>query len=213
VTSNRAGTMSATTDRIIRLLSSPARSRPNRCRSRDQPPTRIARPRPSRLLPTMEPVIVAFTTPADPRARMKSARISSAALPKVTLSRPPIAEPAVAASCSVARRIQSARGTIARPASRKTRTGPAPSRGARTESGTSARGARRPIRRVSIGAPCRSLGGLGHLCSNGHHVCSGRAGRDRGSASARGVGDPPGRCSARPHVRSRLQHPRWCGVH
>jgi hypothetical protein len=47
----------------------------------------------------------------------------SAVLPKVTLSRPPTAGPARLASCSVARRIHSASGTMASTLLTKTQIG------------------------------------------------------------------------------------------
>ncbi len=72
----------------------------------------------------IEPVICPFTTEVSPVLRTKSARINSAVLPKVTFSKPPIAEPARCASCSVARRIHSASGTIATTAQMKVQSGP-----------------------------------------------------------------------------------------
>ena len=58
------------------------------------------------------------------------------ALPKVTFSSPPIAWPAVAASCSVLRRIQSASGMIAAAAPAKTHTSGAPKWSRASDSGT-----------------------------------------------------------------------------
>jgi hypothetical protein len=55
--------------------------------------------------------------------RTNRANISSAALPKVTLSKPPTEGPARLASWSMARRIHSASGTMARTALRKIHSG------------------------------------------------------------------------------------------
>src|SRR5207237_5248466 len=100
-------------------------------------PARIARPRPSRLLPMIEPVIVAFTTPMLPERRTNSARMNSAALPKVTLSSPPMAGPARSATCSVARRIQAPSGMMAAAAAANTHIGGACSSASASDSGTS----------------------------------------------------------------------------
>ena len=61
--------------------------------SRPSPPTNIAAPRTSRMLPMIEPMIEALTTSWRPWPSAKRAMISSGALPKVTLSRPPMPGP------------------------------------------------------------------------------------------------------------------------
>ena len=75
----------------------PALSRWNSCFSRPMLPTTIARPRPKRLVPMIDPVICARTTSAFPAASTNTARISSAMLPKLIFSNPPIAVPTRAA--------------------------------------------------------------------------------------------------------------------
>src|SRR4051812_34535112 len=84
--------------------------RSNRWRSWRSPPTNIAAPRTSRMLPRIEPISDALTTSCRPAPSAKSAMISSGALPKVTLSRPPIPGPERAASSSVALPISAAVG-------------------------------------------------------------------------------------------------------
>ena len=61
----------------------------------------------------IDPVIEALTTPVKPLFNATSAMINSAAFPKVALRKPPTPAPERDASCSVARPIQPARGTIA----------------------------------------------------------------------------------------------------
>src|SRR2546423_10984826 len=77
------------------------------------PPHKADRPRTRRMLPMIEPVIEAFTTPVRPLESAMPAMISSAALPKVAFNNPPSASPTRAASSSVARPIQPATGTMA----------------------------------------------------------------------------------------------------
>ncbi len=79
-----------------------------------KPPPRIETPITSRILPMIEPVIDAFTTPVSPFESAISAMINSAALPKVAFNNPPTPWPKCSASSSVARPIQPAKGTIAR---------------------------------------------------------------------------------------------------
>ena len=66
------------------------------------PPTNIARPMTSRMLPRIEPISDALTTSCRPSRRAKKAMTSSGKLPNVTLSRPPMPGPVRAASSSVA---------------------------------------------------------------------------------------------------------------
>src|SRR4051794_21772698 len=75
------------------------------------PPTSIAAPMTSRMLPRIEPTSDALTTSCSPLCRANRAMISSGALPKVTLSSPPMPGPERAASSSVARPISAAVGT------------------------------------------------------------------------------------------------------
>ena len=82
----------------------------NRWRSRLRPPTSIAAPITSRMLPRIEPTSDALTTSCSPSRSAKKAMISSGALPNVTLSRPPMPGPERAASSSVARPISAAVG-------------------------------------------------------------------------------------------------------
>ena len=58
------------------------------CFSRSSPPTSIAAPSTSRMLPMIEPTIEAFTTSCSPSLSAKKAMISSGALPKVTFRKP-----------------------------------------------------------------------------------------------------------------------------
>ena len=74
------------------------------------PPTSIAAPRTSRMLPMIEPISDALTTSCSPLLSANRAMISSGALPKVTLSRPPMPGPERSASSSVARPISAAGG-------------------------------------------------------------------------------------------------------
>ena len=90
------------------------------CCGRRVPPTRTATPRNSSVVPMIDPVICACTTWVWARDSTNSANTSSAALPKVTLSRLPMALPACSATCSVARRIQSASTPIATSPARNT---------------------------------------------------------------------------------------------
>ena len=79
-------------------------------RSRFQPPTSIAAPMTSRMLPRIEPTSEALTTSWRPSWSANSAMISSGALPNVTLSRPPMPGPERCASSSVALPISAAVG-------------------------------------------------------------------------------------------------------
>ena len=94
------------------------------CFSRGSPPTNIAAPRTSRMLPMIEPTIEAFTTSWRPSISAKKAMISSGALPNVTLSRPPMPGPVRAAIASVASPITAAHGITPSAAAPKTTTGP-----------------------------------------------------------------------------------------
>src|SRR2546429_292172 len=85
----------------------------NNCSLCLNPPSRMDSPRTSRILPTMDPVIEAFTTLVSPLESAMAAMISSAALPKVAFKSPPSPSPTRAASSSVARPIQPATGMIA----------------------------------------------------------------------------------------------------
>src|SRR5438876_10977777 len=78
------------------------------------PPNRMERPRTSRTLPMIDPVIEALTTFVRPLERAMPAMINSAAFPKVALSNPPRPSPTRAASASVARPIQPATGMMPR---------------------------------------------------------------------------------------------------
>src|SRR3954453_582206 len=79
-------------------------------RSRFQPPTSIAAPMTSRMLPRIEPTSEAFTPSCRLLFSANSAMMISGALPKVTLSSPPMPGPERAASSSVARPISAAVG-------------------------------------------------------------------------------------------------------
>src|SRR5262249_7794066 len=105
--------------------------------ARPAPPAGGAGQARGRLSQMIEPVMAALTTWAFPEWRTKSARISSAALPKVTFSRPPTADPADFVISSVARRIQSASGTMAAAAGTKTPSGGGGRYARPTDSGTS----------------------------------------------------------------------------
>ena len=93
-------------------------------RSRFQPPTSIAAPITSRMLPRIEPTSEALTTSWSPSCSANSAMISSGALPKVTLSRPPMPGPERLASSSVALPISAAVGIT--PSADEPKTSPAP---------------------------------------------------------------------------------------
>ena len=95
------------------------------CLSRVQPPTTIAAPITSRMLPMIEPTIDALTTSWRPSSSAKKAMISSGALPKVTFSSPPMPGPVLAAIASVASPITAAQGITPSAAAPKTSTGPA----------------------------------------------------------------------------------------
>src|SRR5262245_988019 len=125
------------TERISRLASSPARSRLKVCFSRPHEPATMEMPRPSRLLPMIDPVMVALTTAPLPDRSTNSARMNSAALPKVTFSRPPMAGPARSATCSVARRIHPLNGMMAAAAVANTHSGAACISARASDSGTS----------------------------------------------------------------------------
>jgi len=96
------------------VAETPAATRLNSCLRNLMPPERNARPRTSRMLPMIEPVMEALTTPVSPFERAKSPMMSSAALPNVALRKPPTPGPRCSVRCSVARPIHPARGTIAR---------------------------------------------------------------------------------------------------
>ena len=84
--------------------------RSNVWRSRLRPPTNIAAPITSRMLPRIEPTSEALTTSCRPSRSAKKAMISSGALPNVTFRKPPMPGPERAASSSVARPISAAVG-------------------------------------------------------------------------------------------------------
>src|SRR3954468_18156989 len=110
MSSKIAGMASAAAARSSMLDWTEAAVRSKRWRSRPRPPTNIAAPRTSRMLPRIEPISDALTTSCRPAPRANSAMISSGALPKVTLSRPPMPGPERAASSSVARPMSAAVG-------------------------------------------------------------------------------------------------------
>ncbi len=95
------------------------------CFSRFQPPTTIAAPITSRMLPMIDPTIDAFTTSWSPSSNAKKAMISSGALPNVTFRRPPIPGPDLAAIASVASPMTAAHGITPSAAAPNTSTGPA----------------------------------------------------------------------------------------
>ena len=76
-------------------------------------------PSTSKRLPMIDPAIDALTTPVRPLLNATRAMINSAALPKVAFRKPPTPAPERAASCSVARPIHPASGTIAMAATMK----------------------------------------------------------------------------------------------
>ena len=87
------------------------------------PPAISESPKTSSILPMIEPVIDALTTPSNPLDNANSAMINSAALPNVAFSKPPIPCPRWFARCSVALPIQPASGIIAKPAQIKSAVG------------------------------------------------------------------------------------------
>src|SRR6185295_2390777 len=108
------GMMRAMAASVSAVAETPAATRLNSCLRNLSPPERNERPRTSRILPMIEPVMEALTTPVSPFERAKSPMMSSAALPNVALRSPPTPCPRCSARCSVARPIHPARGTIAR---------------------------------------------------------------------------------------------------
>ena len=120
VRSNTAGSKIATTTRNSNVDSRLALAWLKVCRVRPIPPTKAEMPRNSKVVPMIEPVICAWTIRVFARERTKRASISSAVLPKLMLSSPPIVLPARSASCSVARRSQSASTAMAAAPVRKT---------------------------------------------------------------------------------------------
>src|SRR5947208_2802887 len=97
--------------------------RSKRWRSKRIPPTNIAAPRTSRMLPRIDPISDALTTSWSPAPSANRAMISSGALPNVTLSRPPIPGPVRAASSSVARPMSAAVGMTPSAEAKKIRVG------------------------------------------------------------------------------------------
>ena len=97
----------------------------NTCFSRPHPPTIIAAPITSRMLPMIEPTSDALTTSCSPSISAKKAMISSGALPNVTFRRPPMPGPVRAAIASVASPITAAHGITPSAAVTKISTGPA----------------------------------------------------------------------------------------
>lgn len=91
------------------------------CSEWRSPPASMAAPRTSKMFPTMEPAIDAFTTSCNPARNAASAMMSSAALPNVALRSPPTPSPRCSARSSVARPIHPASGKIAREELTKTR--------------------------------------------------------------------------------------------
>jgi hypothetical protein len=94
-------------------------------RSRPSPPTSMAAPMTSRMLPRMEPTTDALTTSWRPSARANRAMTSSGKLPKVTFRKPPMPGPERAASSSVDRPIRAAVGITPRAAATKMGVAPA----------------------------------------------------------------------------------------
>ena len=105
-----AGMISATTASSSISDCALAAVRSKYWRSRLRPPTNIAAPMTSRMLPRIEPTSEALTTSCSPSLSAKKAMISSGALPNVTLRKPPMPGPERAASSSVARPISAAVG-------------------------------------------------------------------------------------------------------
>ena len=105
-----AGITSAAAASISISDCTPAAVRSNFWRSRLRPPTNIAAPMTSRMLPRIEPTSEALTTSWSPSCRANRAMMISGALPKVTLRKPPMPGPERIASCSVACPISAAVG-------------------------------------------------------------------------------------------------------
>src|SRR5688572_20402151 len=105
-----AGMTSATTASSSISDCALAAVRSKNWRSRLRPPTSIAAPMTSRMLPRIDPTSEALTTSWSPSFSAKKAMISSGALPKVTLRKPPMPGPDRAASSSVARPMSAAVG-------------------------------------------------------------------------------------------------------
>ena len=105
-----AGIASAVAASISISDCTPAAVRSNFWRSRLRPPTSIAAPMTSRMLPRIEPTSEALTTSWRPSCSAKRAMMISGALPKVTLRKPPMPGPERIASCSVAWPISAAVG-------------------------------------------------------------------------------------------------------
>ena len=105
------------------------------CLSRGRPPTSIAAPSTSRMLPMIEPTIEAFTTSWRPASRAKKAMISSGALPNVTFRSPPMPGPVLAAIASVASPITAAHGITPSAAAENTSSGVAPATSSTTAAG------------------------------------------------------------------------------
>ena len=105
-----AGITSAAAASISISDCTPAAVRSNFWRSRLRPPTSIAAPMTSRMLPRIEPTSEALTTSWRPSCSAKRAMMISGALPKVTLRKPPMPGPERIASCSVAWPIRAAVG-------------------------------------------------------------------------------------------------------
>ena len=90
---NTAGSTSATTASSSMPAWVLAAVRSNVCVLYLSPPTSIAAPMTSRMLPRIEPISDALTTSCSPSWRAKKAMISSGALPNVTLRNPPMPGP------------------------------------------------------------------------------------------------------------------------
>jgi len=120
---NSAGTTSPNTAISRTVVLWPARLRLNFWTLNLRPPANSAMPSTSRRLPSMDPVIEAFTRSISPARRATDAMISSARLPIVALRTPPIAGVVCSATLSVAAPITPESGTIASAASTKTTIG------------------------------------------------------------------------------------------
>src|SRR6266545_556939 len=176
------------------VAETPAATRLNSCLRNLRPPERNERPRTSRTLPMIEPVMEALTTPVSPFERAKSPMMSSAALPNVALRSPPTPCPRCSARCSVARPIHLARGTIARHDTTKSAVGfssdgkylRAMATGTNTRS-QSSRGLSQERRRGAWAAGCpASDGPEGDVMSSIYHTCLGALSRrTRNEAVAR----------------------------
>jgi hypothetical protein len=125
ISSNAAGMTSVATARSTMMDCTLAAVRSKVWRSRRSPPTSIAAPMTSRMLPRIEPMIDAFTTSWRPAPSANRAMISSGALPNVTLSRPPMPGPERAASSSVPVPMSEAVGMTPSAEAAKTSTGSA----------------------------------------------------------------------------------------